>query len=90
MNNQPTVTQLGEALRLRKKIDSLQRETESLQKKLDRVLGAATTSKKRAVKKAAVKKKAKKKRAKRVKKSAKKTVRKKSAAKKAAKKKATK
>ena len=72
MNKQPTIQELSEALRLRKKIDTLQRETESLQKKLDRALGAAPTGKKRAVKKAAVKKKAKKKRPQRVKKSAKK------------------
>ena len=55
MSKQPTIQELSEALRLRKKIDTLQRETEALQKKLDRVLGAAPTGKKRAVKKSAKK-----------------------------------
>jgi hypothetical protein len=78
MNKQPTVRDLNEALRLRKKIDALQKETASLQQKLERTLGAAPVRKK-----AAVKKKATKKRPQRTRTSAKKTVAKKVAQKKA-------
>jgi len=64
---QPTVQQLNEALRLRKKIDALQKETASLQQKLDRTLGAAPASTK-----SAGRKKAQKRRPQRAKKLAKK------------------
>lgn len=77
---QPTVQQLNEALRLRKKIDALQKETASLQQKLDRTLGAAPAGTK-----SAGRKKAQKRRPQRAKKLAKKAVRKKTVAKKAAK-----
>ena len=77
---QPSVKQLNEALRIRKKIDAMQQETESLQGKLDRILGAAPTARKKAAKKT-TKKRAKKKGTRRAKKSAKRVVRKKKTAK---------
>ena len=81
MSNQPTTKELNEALRIRKKIDALEKETASLQQQLDRTLGSAPTRKRAA---------AKKKRPGRPKKSAKKVVRKKKVAKKTAKKKTAK